>query len=102
MNPFALPQRSSEDFRPLCPWECAEHETYYAEVDHTQVAFEQFQTAIRQGKYKGLKDSRPLMPPMPWQMYQNFTDEDVKAVYSYLKSIKPVDNLVPAYTPPRQ
>jgi cytochrome c553 len=64
--------------------------------------FEQFQTAIRQGKYKGLKESRPLMPPMPWQMYRNFSDEDLKAVYAYLKSIKPVNNLVPAYTPPKQ
>jgi hypothetical protein len=47
VNPFALPQRSSDDFRPLCPWECAEHERYYIEVDHTQAAFEEFQAAIQ-------------------------------------------------------
>ncbi|MEI9920645.1 MAG: diheme cytochrome c-553 [Bacteroidota bacterium] len=57
--------------------------------------FEQFETAIRKGKYKGLEKSRPLMPPMPWQMYQNFSDEDLRAVFTYLKSLKPVDNLVP-------
>jgi len=57
--------------------------------------FEQFKTAIRKGKYKGLETSRPLMPPMPWQMYKNFTDDDLKAVFSYLKSLKPVNNLVP-------
>lgn len=57
--------------------------------------FEQFETAIRKGKYKGLEASRPLLPPMPWQMYQNFSDADLRAVFAYLKSLKPVDNLVP-------
>lgn len=57
--------------------------------------FDQFKTAIRKGKYKGLEGSRPLMPPMPWQMYRNFNDDDLLAVFAYLKSLKPVDNLVP-------
>lgn len=58
-------------------------------------SFDQFKTAIRKGKYKGLEGGRPLMPPMPWQMYKNFTDEDLLAVFTYLKSLKAVDNLVP-------
>lgn len=57
--------------------------------------YDQFKTAIRKGKYKGLEASRPLMPPMPWQMYRNFTDDDLLAVFAYLKSLKPVNNLVP-------
>ena len=57
--------------------------------------FEQFKTALRKGKYKGLETSRDLLPPMPWQMYRNFTDEDLKAIFSYLKSLPPIDNLVP-------
>jgi mono/diheme cytochrome c family protein len=57
--------------------------------------FEQFETAIRKGKYKGLEGGRPLLPPMPWQMYRNFTDDDLRAVFAYLKSLKPIDNLVP-------
>lgn len=57
--------------------------------------FEQFETAIRKGKYKGLEASRSLLPPMPWQMYRNFTDDDLRAIFSYLKSVKPVDNVVP-------
>lgn len=65
-------------------------------------SFKQFETAIRKGKYKGLEAGRPLMPPMPWEMYRNFTDEDLQAVYAYLKSLKPVNNSVPAYTPPQQ
>jgi mono/diheme cytochrome c family protein len=35
------------------------------------------------------------MPPMPVPALKNLTDEDVKAIYSYLKTIKPVKNLVP-------
>lgn len=57
---------------------------------------EQFKTAIRKGKYKGLEGSRPLLPPMPWEMYRHMTDQDLEAVFSYLKSLKPVHNLVPA------
>jgi hypothetical protein len=58
-------------------------------------SFDQFKTAIRKGKYKGLEGSRDLLPPMPWQMYRNFTDDDLKAIFAYLRSIKPIDNLVP-------
>jgi len=58
--------------------------------------FEQFKTALRKGKYKGLEGGRDLLPPMPWQMYKNFTDEDMMAVFAYLRSLPPVNNLVPA------
>lgn len=57
---------------------------------------ENFIVAIRKGKYKGLEGSRDLLPPMPWFSYKNMTDEDLKSVFAYLKSTKPVKNLVPA------
>jgi hypothetical protein len=63
-------------------------------------SFENFLTAIRKGKYKGLEGSRDLLPPMPWQMYRNMTDEDLKAIFTYLKSLPPVSNLVPSPKPP--
>lgn len=56
----------------------------------------QFFKAIREGKYKGLDNSRPLLPPMPWFSYKNFSDEDIKAIFAFLKSTKPVENVVPA------
>jgi hypothetical protein len=37
---------------------------------------------------------------MPWEMYRHMTDDDLLAVFTYLRSIKPVDNLVPAPVPP--
>jgi mono/diheme cytochrome c family protein len=62
--------------------------------------FEQFKTALRKGKYKGLENGRDLLPPMPWQMYQNFTDEDILAIFTYLRSLPKINNLVPQPIPP--
>jgi hypothetical protein len=58
--------------------------------------FEQFLTAIRKGKSKGLEGSRPLLPPMPWEMYKNMTDNDLLSIFTYLKSLPAVNNPVPA------
>lgn len=57
---------------------------------------EQFKIALKKGKSKGLETGRDLLPPMPWQNFANLTDEDLKAVFYYLKSTKPVNNVVPA------
>lgn len=56
---------------------------------------EQFIKALREGKYKGLDGSRPLLPPMPWFVYRNMTDDDLRSIFAYLKSTKPVRNEVP-------
>lgn len=63
---------------------------------------EQFIKAIREGKYKGLDNSRPLMPPMPWFNYRHLSDQDLKSLFAYLKSTKPVNNLVPNWIPPTE
>ena len=56
---------------------------------------EQFIRALREGKSKGLKEGRPLLPPMPWFVYKNMNDTDLKAIFAYLKTSKPVENRVP-------
>ena len=56
----------------------------------------QFIYSIRNGKYKGLENSRPLLPPMPWDMYRNFSDDELKAIFAYLKTTTPIRNIVPA------
>jgi hypothetical protein len=61
---------------------------------------ENFFAALRKGKYKGLEGSRNLLPPMPWFNYKNMPDEDLRAIYRFLKSTKPVNNVVPAPKPP--
>jgi hypothetical protein len=64
--------------------------------------FEQFKKAIREGKFMGLDGARPLLPPMPWQQYRNLTDEDLRDIFAFLKSTKPVKNVVPEPVPPSQ
>ena len=59
-----------------------------------------FITAIREGKYKGLANARTLLPPMPWMWYRFMTDDELKAIFTYLKSTKPIRNIVPAAEPP--
>ena len=59
-----------------------------------------FMTAIREGKFKGLANNRSLLPPMPWEMIGKMTDEELKAVFAYLKSTKPIKNIVPPAEPP--
>lgn len=62
----------------------------------------QFQRALREGKAKGLEKSRMLLPPMPWQNFRNLSDHDISAMYHYLKSIKPVENIVPEPKSPNE
>ena len=61
---------------------------------------QQFGKAIREGKFKGIDGTRPLLPPMPWMNYTKLSDNDVKSIFAYLKSIKPVRNIVPMAVPP--
>jgi mono/diheme cytochrome c family protein len=60
---------------------------------------DQFKNALRHGKYKGLDSERPLMPPMPWEDFRNLTDEDIQAIFYYLQTTKPVNNVVPQFRP---
>ena len=63
-------------------------------------SLEQFKTAMQKGKYKGIENARDLLPPMPWFNFAHLTDEDLEAMYHYLQSTEPVDNVVPAPVPP--
>ncbi len=61
---------------------------------------EQFLTSIKEGKYKGMMNSRTLLPPMPWQQYRMLTDDDLKSIFKYLETINPIENVVPSPVPP--
>jgi len=63
-------------------------------------SLEQFKLAFQGGKFMGLKEERMLMPPMPWENFAKVSDVDVNAIFTYLKSTKPVHNVVPSYRPP--
>ena len=57
-----------------------------------------FITAIRSGKHQG--KGRDILPPMPWQTVRQATDADLKAVFAYLQSTRPIRNAVPDVIPP--
>jgi mono/diheme cytochrome c family protein len=57
-----------------------------------------FTDTIRTGRHMGR--GRPILPPMPIPMYKHFTDEDLEAIYSYLRTIPVVQNRVPEPLPP--
>jgi len=53
-----------------------------------------FVKTLRSGHEKGT--GRPILPPMPWQNLASQPDADLRAMYAYLHSIRPVKNRVPA------
>ena len=57
---------------------------------------------LRTGKFMAADAGRPIMPPMPWEFINKMTDEDLKCVFTYLQSLPPVVNSVPAYIPPNE
>lgn len=59
-----------------------------------------FIAAMRNGRHLGT--GRPILPPMPWQDLGKMTDDDLKAIFAYLKSIKPINNMVPLPVPPQK
>ena len=59
---------------------------------------EMFVQTMRTGKH--MSAGREILPPMPWQGLSRLTDEDLKAIYAYLRAIPPIRNQVPNPVPP--
>ena len=55
-----------------------------------------FITTMRTGKKP---NGTQIQPPMPSDVYQNMTDDDLKAIFAYLRTIKPIRNAVMAGLP---
>ena len=54
---------------------------------------ELFIKALRTGKHMGT--ARDILPPMPWPMYGQLSDADLKAIWAYLGTIPAINNHVP-------
>ena len=50
-----------------------------------------FVQTMRSGKKP---NGTAVMPPMPIEVYQNLTDDDLRAIWAYLATLKPVRNAV--------
>jgi mono/diheme cytochrome c family protein len=51
-----------------------------------------FVKTMRTGKHKG--EGRVILPPMPWMNLASQSDDDLKAIYAYLRTIPKVKNKV--------
>jgi mono/diheme cytochrome c family protein len=58
---------------------------------------EVFVAAIKTGQHLGV--GRPIMPPMPWSAYAQMTEDDLRAIFAYLKSLPPAKNRAPEGEP---
>lgn len=59
---------------------------------------DEFLGALRTGRHQGR--GRQILPPMPYQMIRNLTDDDLRAVFAFLQSIPAIRNKVPEPLPP--
>ena len=59
---------------------------------------QQFIDALRTGRHQGR--GREILPPMPAMWIGKKTDEDLRAIYAYLRTIPAIKNRVPAPVPP--
>jgi mono/diheme cytochrome c family protein len=47
-------------------------------------------------------NGEPLRPLMPWEWIGQLTDDDLKAIFAYLRTLPPISNAVPEDLPPPQ
>lgn len=64
--------------------------------DPTGIDSAMFMQAIAAGYVNG----RKLSPVMPWDIYNKMTDEDIAAMFAYLKTLKPIRHFVDNTQPP--
>jgi len=57
-----------------------------------------FIKTLRTGKKPEGED---LQPPMPWELYKNMSDADIKALYAYLRTLPPIKNNVKSGEAPK-
>jgi len=61
---------------------------------------ETFVRALRTGRHQG--QGRPILPPMPWPAYSQATDEDLAAIFAYLRTVPAISNRVPQPVEPAE
>jgi hypothetical protein len=54
-----------------------------------------FLKALKEKKWMGLDSTRPLLPPMSMMSATIMSDDELKAIFAYLKTIPPVKNIQP-------
>ena len=65
-------------------------EQSFMDIFHSRSDSSTLNTKVKPGEFNSI---------MPWTMYGRMNDEDLKAIFAYLKSQKPISNKVEIYTP---
>ena len=96
-KPGAQPKRGRKGAGTVFPeeafgWLVAPNITPDAETGTGTWTDEQLARAIREGIGH---DGRRLFPMMPYMNFRNMSDEDLASVITYLRSVEPVNNVVP-------
>jgi hypothetical protein len=60
---------------------------------------EQFVRALRTGRHQGVPDGRMILPPMPWPWIRHASDDDLHAIWTYLRSVPAIRNAAPQSIP---
>lgn len=61
---------------------------------------DQFLNALKKKIMKGLPGTRPMLPPMAMMPFDQMRDDELKAIFAYLRTVAPIKNIVPQPTPP--
>jgi hypothetical protein len=58
------------------------------------LTFAEFKRVLRTGHDPDQEHPQisPLLQVMPWPIYKNMTDRDIRAIYEYLRSIPPIES----------
>jgi len=56
---------------------------------------EQFMKCLHEKKWMGLDNTRPLMPPMSMMPATEMSDDELKAIFAYLKTTPAIKNVAP-------
>lgn len=59
-----------------------------------------FIKAMKTGKHLGHEQGRPILPPMPWVKFSKLSEEDLAAIFAYLRTVPPYHNKTPEAIPP--
>jgi len=55
---------------------------------------------LDEGQWLTYAKTVQLRPPMPWYQLRAMTDDDLRAIYHFVRALRPVGAPAPAYLPP--
>ncbi|SNS11709.1 Cytochrome c [Noviherbaspirillum humi] len=61
-----------------------------------------YMNGIDENQWIKIGHGKELRPPMPWFALRDMTEDDLRAIYRYVRSLGPAGAPAPAYVPPDQ